>query len=640
VPVAMIMSLFVSFTVTPWLAYHVLRRRYRKEGTMPSPPTEDETAAAVRRTWAYRVFHRLLKPLLASKIRGFAFLFVIFLLFLASVAQVGLRNVEVKQLPYDNKDEFLLVLDMPVGTTLERTDAAVRDFEQYLRTVPEATDIESYVGIGSPVDFNGLARHYFLRRGPNKADIRVNLIHKTERTTASHEIALRLRSDLTRIAKRHGVKLKIVEAPPGPPVMSTVAPAIYGPEDASYADLMRVARIVKERMRKEPGIVDIDDTVDEDHLKYVFVVDKEKAALNGVSTAEIAETVRLALDGTPAGTVAAPHEKNPLQIRLWMTRPERSSRTDLSRIFVRGRQGNLVPIMELGHWETQPEDKTIYHRNLKRVVYVTGEMVGRPPVETIIDIRADQTTEARLAAEGHPERTAKPRPLGSRTMLHKGGGIPWAVPSGFYVKWWDEGEMRLTINIFRDLAVGFGAALIGIYILLMNQTGSFLMPPVIMMSIPLMIIGVMPGFLLLNHVGSRTVAGQPDPFFFTAPAVIGMLALAGIVVRNSIIIVDFIHLALARGRTLRQAVVESCAVRLRPILLTSGAAMLGTWPITMDPVFAGMAWSLIFGLFGSTILSLFVIPVIYYFLYANKPGHGLPPEMRPDNPFGEEAIEA
>ena len=639
VPVAMLMSLFVSFTVTPWLAYHVLRHRYHNRGQQPPPlKTEAETTAELRKTWAYRVFHRLLEPLLANKLRGFAFLFVIFLLFLASVAQVGLRNVEVKQLPFDNKDELTLVLDMPVGTTLERTDAAARDFEQYLRSVPEATDIEAYVGTAVPVTFNGLARHYFLRHGSNKAGIRVNLIHKTERTTASHEIALRLRSDLTKIAKRHGVKLKIVEAPPGPPVMSTVTASVYGPEDASYAELMRVAQLVKQRLRREPGIVDIDDTVDEDHTKYVFTVDKEKAALDGVTTADVAETVRLALTGPPVSTVALPHEKNPLQVRLWMPRPDRSSRADLSRIFVRGRQGNLAPITELGRWETQPEDKTIYHRNLKRVVFVTGEMVGRPPVETIIDIRADRTTEAELAAAGHPERTAKPRPLSERTMLHKGGGVPWALPDGFYVKWWDEGEMRLTINIFRDLAVGFGAALIGIYILLMNQTGSFMMPLVIMMSIPLMIIGVMPGFLLLNHIGSHTVAGQPDPFFFTAPAVIGMLALAGIVVRNSIIIVDFIHLALARGRTLLQAVVESCAVRLRPILLTSGAAMLGTWPITLDPVFAGMAWALIFGLFGSTILSLFVIPTIYYLLYANKPGHGLPPDMQPEGATGEETV--
>ncbi len=628
VPVTMLMSMFVSFTVTPWLAYHALRRRYRT----PKPPQavdEASEAEAVRRTWAFQVFHRLLEPILASRVRGVAFLFAVFVVFLAAVAQVGLRNVEVKQLPYDNKDELLLVVDMPAGTTLERTDAAVREFENYLRRVPEVTDIVSYVGVGAPVDFNGLARHYFLRRGPNKADVRVNLIHKTERVNASHEIALRLRPGLTAIARRYGVKLKLVEAPPGPPVMSTVTASVYGPEDASYEDLIRAARIVKERMRKEPGIVDIDDTVDEDHVKYVFTVDKEKAALNGVTTADVARTIRIALSGERVGAVALPSEKNPLQIRLWMRRPERSSPADLSRIFVRGRAGNLVPIAELGHWERTLEDKTIYHRNLRRVVFVTGEMVGRPPVETIIDIRADYRPPEQMNGRGYLDESAKARPLAERTMLHKGGGIPWSLPKGFWVHWWHEGEMRLTINIFRDLGVGFAAALVGIYILLLNQTGSFLMPLVIMLSIPLMVIGVMPGFLLLNHFGPRVVAGQPNPFFFTAPAMIGMIALAGIVTRNSIIIVDFIHLALAKGRSLRQAVVESCAVRLRPILLTSGAAMLGAWPITLDPVFAGMAWGLIFGLFGSMLLSLFVIPTAYYLLYAGKPGHGLPPEMRP-----------
>jgi multidrug efflux pump subunit AcrB len=291
---------------------------------------------------------------------------------------------------------------------------------------------------------------------------------------------------------------------------------------------------------------------------------------------------------------------------------------------VRGTKGNLVPISQLGSWQTAVEDKTIYHRNLERVVYVTAEMAGRPPVETILDIRADQSTPDKLADVGYVDRNAKPRPLSARTLFHKGGGIPWAVPDGITVKWWDEGEMRLTVNIFRDLGIGFLGALLAIYILLSQQTGSFRMPLVIMMAIPLMVIGVMPGFWLLNHLGVRNVGGFPDQIFFSSPAMIGMIALAGIVTRNSIIIVDFTHIALARGRTLIQALVESCSVRLRPILLTSGAAMLGAWPITKDSVFAGLAWSLIFGLFASTLFSLLVIPVAYYLMYEKQPGHGLP----------------
>jgi multidrug efflux pump subunit AcrB len=255
-------------------------------------------------------------------------------------------------------------------------------------------------------------------------------------------------------------------------------------------------------------------------------------------------------------------------------------------------------------------------------------MAGRPPVETIIDIRADQRTAAEVAAAGHPERTATPRPLEGRTLMNKGGGLPWTVPDGIRVQWWDEGEMRLTIHIFRDLGWGFLGALICIYILLVNQTGSFGLPLVVMLAIPLMVIGVMPGYWLLNLLGTHPVGGYANPRFFSSPAMIGVIALSGIVTRNSIIIVDFIHRALARGRSLVQAVLESCAVRFRPILLTSGAAMLGAWPITRDEVFNGLGWSLIFGLFASTLMSLLVIPVAYHLIYANKPGHGLPEEMR------------
>lgn len=623
VPVTMLMSMLVSFTITPWLAYLVMRRRY-KSGKDVSTPQRESVESDVKQMWTYRVFRPLLEPLLTRRRNAYLFLGAIALAFIGSLMLVGTRRVQPKQLPFDNKDELLLVLDMPTGTSLERTDAAARDFESYLRTVPEVTDFESYVGTASPFDFNGMSRRYFLRQSPDKGDIRINLIHRTNRTAGSHEIALRLRNDLTAIAQNDGVKLKIVELPAGPPVMSTVVAAVYGSPGDRYEDLIQAAQIVKERMRREPGIVDLDETVEENQAKEIFTVDKAKAALNGVTTDDINRTVRIALSGETAGTVAAPAERNPLPIVLWPMRAERSSTRDLSRIYVRGTKGNLVPISQLGSWQPAVEDKTIYHRNLERVVYVTAEMAGRPPVETILDIRADQSTPGKLANVGYIDRDAKPRPLSERTLFHKGGGIPWSVPDGITVKWWDEGEMRLTVNIFRDLGVGFLGALLAIYILLSQQTGSFRMPLVIMMAIPLMVIGVMPGFWLLNHLGVRNVGGFPDQIFFSSPAMIGMIALAGIVTRNSIIIVDFTHIALARGRTLIQALIESCSVRLRPILLTSGAAMLGAWPITKDSVFAGLAWSLIFGLFASTLFSLLVIPVAYYLMYKSQPGHGLP----------------
>ena len=623
VPMTMLMSMVVSFTITPWLAYWVMRRRYQpgKDGKVP----EKEAAETdVKQMWTYRIFRPLLEPLLTRRRNRYIFIGAVVLAFIGSLMLVGTRRVKPKQLPFDNKDELLLVLDMPSGTSLERTDAAARDFEDYLRTVPEVTDFESYVGTASPFDFNGMSRRYFLRQSPDKGDIRVNLIHKTDRSQGSHEVAMRLRGDLKAIAERDDVKLKIVELPAGPPVMSTMVATVYGQPGDSYEDLIHDAQIVKHRMRQEPGIVDLDDTVEENQEKQVFTVDKAKAALNGVATDDINRTVSLALSGANAGTVAIPTERNPLPIVLWPERVDRSSTADLSRIYVRGQKGNLVPMSQLGSWQQTIENKTIYHRNLERVVYVTAEMAGRPPVETILDIRADQRTPAQLAAAGHPEQNATPRPLNTRTMFKKGGGILWAVPDGVTVNWWDEGETRLTIHIFRDLGFGFLGALLAIYILLSQQTGSFRLPVVIMMAIPLMVIGVMPGFWLLNHLGVRQVGGFSDPLFFSSPAMIGMIALAGIVTRNSIIIVDFVHIALARGRTLIQALIESCSVRLRPILLTSGAAMLGAWPITRDSVFAGLAWSLIFGLFASTLFSLLVIPVAYFMMYEKQPGHGLP----------------
>jgi multidrug efflux pump subunit AcrB len=617
IPVTMIMSLVVSFTITPWLAYHMLKKHAVEEGEAPAPPT---SVSGTR-----RFFNATLLPLIRGRRRGRLFLLFIMLLFIGSVLLVLTRRVQVKQLPYDNKDEMLLVLDMPAGTTLERTDAAARDFEHYLASVPEITDFEAYVGTASPVDFNGMMRQYFLRRAPNRGDIRINLIHKTERAYPSHSLALRLRADLTAIAQRDGVKLKIVELPAGPPAMSTVVAAVYGSPTQSYKDVIAAASTVKARMRRELGVVDVDDTVDEDQTKYVFDVDKQKAALNGVSTEEISRTIGLALGSQAAGAAQIPYERTPVKIVLWFPRAERSSTIDLSRIYAKGTGGNLVPLSEVGAWRTTIEDKTIYHRQLQRVVYVLGEMAGRPPVETILDITADQVQNG---PRSFADMQATPRPLSQRTMFRKGAGIPWAVPDGITVHWWDEGEMYITIHLFRDLAFAMLTALIGIYIILMNQTGSFRLPLTIMRAIPLMVIGVMPGFWLLNHIGQHNIGGFRNPVFFSGPAFIGMIALAGIVTRNSIIIVDFIQLGLLRGLSLEEAILNSVTVRLRPILLTSGAAVLGAIPITLDTVFGGMAWSLIFGLIVSTLFSLFVIPVTYNVVYANKPDHGLPGNIR------------
>jgi multidrug efflux pump subunit AcrB len=391
--------------------------------------------------------------------------------------------------------------------------------------------------------------------------------------------------------------------------------------------LVAAAKTVGERMRREPFVREVDDVIEADSDKYVFVTDKEKAALNGVSVADIAATLRIALAGETAGLLQLPDERQPLRIELRVPEARRSNRHDLGQLNVKGRMGNLVPLAELGHWERERLDKTIYHKNLQRVVYVYGETLGRPPASAVVDILADLTPDA--AAEAHTQvgngwvADAEPRPLGSRTYLTNGSDIAWHVPEGIRVEFAGEGEWQITLDVFRDLGLAFAAALVGIYILLVAQTRSFSIPVVLMLAIPLTVIGIMPGFWLLNAVAGGQVGAYADPIFFTATGMIGMIALAGIVTRQAVIIVDFIHLSLKRGRPLYDAILESCVVRLRPILLTVGTAMLSAAPIAIDPIFSGLAWALIFGLFASTVFTLFVIPVTYWLVYRNTPGHGV-----------------
>jgi len=652
VPVAMLMSMLVAFTITPWMAYHVLRRRYDRAG-LPAPdlPHDLHDLGAVKQTALYRLFYPLMAPLLRSRRLAWGFLAMMGGLTLLAASLAATRDVPLKMLPFDNKNELLLVLDFDEGTTLERSDAAVRELEDFLAGVPEVADFTSYVGLASPMDFNGLVRHYYLRAGPNVAEICVDLVGKKSRDQQSHAIGLRLRDDLTRVAARHGASLKIVETPPGPPVIATLVAEVYGRPDHTYADLMAGAKVVRARLQAEAGVVDVDDSVEAEHGELVLVTDKEKAALNGVWVADIAETLRTCLAGTTAGTLRLPDERSPLRIELRLPRALRSSAADLSRVHVQGRPGQLVPLAELGRWEELRVDQTIYHKNLQRVVYVFAETAGRPPADVVVDVQADRvhasTSEGlqeppfgpQAPARGNPRPVgngwladAAARPLAGRTFLASGGGIPWYVPDGIRVDFAGEGEWKITLDVFRDLGLAFGAALVAIYVLLVGQTRSFVIPLVVMLAIPLTVLGIMPGFWLLNAVAAGQVGRYADPVFFTATGMIGMIALAGIVTRDSIILVDFIHLSLARGRSLFDAILESRVVRLRPILLTAGTAMLSAAPIIIDPIFSGLAWSLIFGLFASTVFTLFVIPVTYWLLYAGRSAAGLkvgePPRRR------------
>jgi multidrug efflux pump subunit AcrB len=642
VPVSMLMSMLVAFTVTPWLSYHLLKGRLPRASGTPADASghghEAYDPEAVKQTFLYRFFRPLMAPLLSSRLRATVFLLIMGVLTVGAVGLAATRSVPLKMLPYDNKNELLLVLDMDKGTTLERTDAVVREFEQFLASVPEVTDYTSYVGVPSLIDFNGLVRHYYLRQAPHLAEIRVNLVAKKHRRQQSHGIGLRLRDDLTALAKKHGAKLKIVEIPPGPPVLASVVAEIYGRPDHRYDDLLAAADTVAARMRAEPGLADIDDVREAAQPKLVFVTDQEKAALNGVSVADVAETIRLGLDGARDETVRLEGERNPLRIVIRLPRPLRSSAPDLARLMVKGQGGQFVPLAELGRWEKTRVAQTIYHKNLERVVYVLAETAGRPPAECIVDMLADRQNQEKLVpltptplpqGEGQGVRvkrvgngfisTAEPRPLAGRTYFSNGGGIAWSVPEGIRVDFAGEGEWNITLDVFRDLGLAFGAALLMIYIILVAQTKSFLIPIVVMLAIPLTVLGVMPGFWLLNAVAGQTVGGYADPVYFTATAMIGMIALAGIVTRDSIILVDFIELAGQRGRSLFDAILESRVVRLRPILLTAGAATLASIPITLDPIFSGLGWAIIFGLVASTVFTLFVIPVTYWLVYARRP---------------------
>ncbi len=392
---------------------------------------------------------------------------------------------------------------------------------------------------------------------------------------------------------------------------------VNGSPDNSYDDLIVASRTVARRLRVEPGIVEVDDTVEAPARKLVFVTDQEKAALNGVSVDEIARTLQLTLSGGHAGTVRLDGERNPLRVELRLPRELRSSPHDLDIIRVRGRTGQFTALSELGRWEESRVDQTIYHKNLERVVYVTAETLGRTPAECVLDVSFDQLPGDPSMTEGWMS-DAKPRPLSERTFIHNGGGISWRVPEGIRVGFQGEGEWKITIDVFRDLGLAFGAAMVMIYVILVMQTGSFFVPIVVMLAIPLTVLGVMPGFWLLNVIDGQDVGGYADPCLFTATAMIGMIALAGIVTRDSIILVDFIGQSVNKGRPLFDAIMESRVVRMRPILLTAGAAMLSSIPITLDPIFSGLAWSLIFGLFASTIFTLFVIPVTYWLLNSGK----------------------
>ncbi len=576
VPVAMIMSLVVAFTVTPWITYHALKHEYEKE----SEPYDFKKGPI------YRFYNWIITPFLESKTKSYIFLAGVLLALVASSLLVVYKYVPVKMLPFDNKNEFLVLVDMPEGVSLEVTDRVARDIERYLSTVNEVRDLETFVGVAAPMDFNGLVRHYYLRQGSNVADIRVNLIDKEERVFQSHGLVLRLRPDLEEIGKKHGANVKVIEVPPGPPVLATLVAEVYGPPDASYGDLIEESAKVKDIMASVDNVVDLDDTVEADQTQLNFVVDKTKAGLAGLAQSQIVTAAKIFLGGVKPTVMHEETERTPLEIEVRLPRELRSRPEDMGLLRIKSPEGHMVPFNEVGGLEETTIDKSIYRKNLERVVFVTGDTAGRSPVNVILDI------------------------------LSKLQDNP--LPEGYKVSLSGEGEWNITLDVFRDLGIAFFAALLFIYILLVQQTESFSIPLVIMVAIPLTLIGILPGFALLNWAFADTIGQYRDSIFFTATGMIGMIALAGIVVRNSIILIDFIHVRLDKGHDLKEAIIDATAVRFTPIFLTAAAAVFGSWVITLDPVFSGLAWSFIFGIFASTIFTLMVVPIIYYLIYSKN----------------------
>jgi multidrug efflux pump subunit AcrB len=565
---AMLFSLIIAFVVTPWASVKLLKKSTSDSGHHDS---ED---------WTTRLYRRWMTPLLTRPRWRTVFLTgVVGLLVLAS-ALVAVKLVTVKMLPFDNKSEFQVVVDMPEGSTLEQTYAVSSEIASYVATVPEVADYQMYVGTASPYNFNGLVRHSFMRQGPNVADIQVNLAPKGERSAQSHDIAKRIRPRVDEIGRGYGARVKVSEVPPGPPVLQTLVAEIYGPDAARRTELARQVLAIFESTE---GVVDVDWYVEDEQTKYRFEIDREKAAINGVTAEQIAETLRIGVKGASVGLLHDPRAKEDVPLVLRVARAERSSVRDLRQLKVAGTGGTLIPLGELVRIEETTGDRSIYHKNLMPVVYVTGDIAGsvESPVYAILDL-TKKVGELR-APEGYEiqQTTAELPSSGERLAL----------------KW--DGEWHITYEVFRDLGIAFAAVLLLIYMLVVGWFQSLKTPLVIMAAIPFSLVGILPAHWLMGA-------------FFTATSMIGFIAGAGIVVRNSIILVDFIELRLAEGVPLIEAVVDAGAVRFRPMMLTAAAVIVGASVILFDPIFQGLAISLMAGEIASLLLSRVTVPVLYY----------------------------
>ncbi|MGD0586274.1 MAG: efflux RND transporter permease subunit, partial [Oryzomonas sp.] len=575
---AMLISMFIAFSVTPYFAYRFMRGTHHAGAT--EKDLNDSRLTRFYRHWMGRLIHE--KPL------RYSFLTAVVVLLLASCSLIYFKAVTVKMLPFDNKNELQLIIDAPDGTPLEQTARITREMGDALRTMPEVTDFQMYVGTSAPFNFNGLVRHYYLRKGSNQADIQVNLLPKDERKDQSHDTAKRIRPLVKAVADRYGARVKVAEIPPGPPVLDTLVAEVYGPNDADRAG---IAAKVKAIMQKTAGVVDVDMYREDDQHKLSFTVDREKAALSGISVEDVTSTMAMALGGRNVGLLHLPKEKEPVFINLRLPTASRSSIADLASVNVPGSRGS-VPLSQLVRTTSGSEDKTLYRKNLKNVIYVIGDVAGQieAPVYAILKMQK--------------EIASLPTPDGQKIEI-LASKQPWSEEH-MGMKW--DGEWHITYEVFRDLGMAFGAVMVLIYILVVAWFRDFTTPLVIMAPIPLTLIGILPGHAIFGA-------------FFTATSMIGFIALAGIIVRNSIILIDFAEMKRREGMPLDKAIIEAGAVRFRPMLLTAAAVVVGSFVIVFDPIFQGLALAMMFGEIASTTLSRVTIPILYYLVQSWKERH-------------------
>lgn len=573
--IAMILSLFVALTVTPYLGYIFLREKDKK-GQAP------KVEKPLEETLIYRIYSKFETPLIENKKIRYVFLGVTVLMLVGSVMMFFTKSVAVKMLPFDNKNEMQVVIDMPEGTTLERTAVVAQEIGQYLSTQPLVVNYQNYIGTSAPITFNGLVRHYDLRGGSNVADIQVNLVSKDDRKLQSHDIARLLRPQIQEIGEKFGANVKIVEVPPGPPVMSTIVAEVYGPD---YDQQIAVAKEVKNILRETQDVVDVDWMVEDDQIEYEFVVDKEKAMRYGVAPQQIVYTMNMALSNRPVTNLYDENVTNQVGILLALEEKEKSTIQDISQLKIASKQGNMVSIGDLVNIKESIRAKSIHRKNQKRVVYVLADMAGEleSPVYAILGM-TDKLNAIELPAGYKMNELYLEQPK---------------YEDDFTVKW--DGEWQITLEVFRDLGIAFLGVIIIIYILIVGWFQNFKAPIVMMVAIPLSLIGIVLGHWLLGA-------------FFTATSFIGMIALAGIMVRNSVLLIDFVNLRTADGIPLKQAVIEAGAVRTTPILLTAGTVVIGAFVILFDPIFQGLAISLMGGTIVSTVLTLLVVPLVYYLI--------------------------